>query len=356
MPKLVQDWAPLTLSFIPPRLPHREKEVKRIADFATRPAAEMNPGALVVDGLTGTGKTAVVRWVLGRLGIPTAYVSGEGRSAYAALVELAAQIAGTPRTGGRGAAELVTALAASIRGSHGFVVIDEVDRIKESPRGYRLEYLLASLLRMEGLSTVLVTNKLTWEEENIPVDLKPFVLGRVRFKPYTASQLFDILKERAEMALTPGSWDDSVLQLIAARAAQEGGSAKEAVSLLYSACQLADPHGRLEEEHVMRALELKEVSRVEEILSELPLHAKLTMQALLSLGGSALSSDLYRRYVRLAREAWRIEPLSRPSFGQILSDLERNWLIELKETRRRGRPYLVRMTVDRDVVTRVLEL
>ncbi|MDK2463551.1 MAG: hypothetical protein QI223_02085 [Candidatus Korarchaeota archaeon] len=64
---VVRDWAPLDLDYVPPRLLHRDGELRRIRDALAR-ASRAPKGGMVVEGFTGTGKTAAVRYTLRALG------------------------------------------------------------------------------------------------------------------------------------------------------------------------------------------------------------------------------------------------------------------------------------------------
>jgi len=59
------------------------------------------------------------------------------------------------------------------------------------------------------------------------------------FPPYGRHQLFQILKQRAEMALYPGAVDDDVLYRIAEKA-EPVGSARYAIDLLAESASLAE--------------------------------------------------------------------------------------------------------------------
>ena len=82
---------------------------------------------------------------------------------------------------------------------------------------------------------------------------------------YTATELADILWDRARQALRPGAVDDGVVGLCAALAAAEHGDARRALDLLRVAAEVAEREGceRVEVEHVRRAQQLieRDVSR-----------------------------------------------------------------------------------------------
>jgi len=52
--------------YIPDELPHREDQIRKIASILAPLYREEKPNNIFIYGLTGTGKTAVVKFVLSR--------------------------------------------------------------------------------------------------------------------------------------------------------------------------------------------------------------------------------------------------------------------------------------------------
>ncbi|GAA5061620.1 hypothetical protein GCM10025751_48120 [Haladaptatus pallidirubidus] len=61
----------------------------------------------------------------------------------------------------------------------------------------------------------------------------------IHFPPYDANQLRNILKQRAEKAFRDGILDGDTIPLCSAFSAEESGSARQALKLLYKAGDLA---------------------------------------------------------------------------------------------------------------------
>jgi len=340
---IVRDWYPLSLSYLPPKLVHREKEVEKLLSFLKRPEPGIRPETLILDGPTGTGKTALVRWVLLRHGLEFAYVSAQMRNVYQMLLELAHQITGRQVKVGYPTSQIVRMIEG--REGHKIIVIDEIDRCQErDPK--KVDGLLALLMRMEGSSLILITNKMDWAETFIAPDLEPYIGSRVRLTHYKAPELYDILRQRAELALEPGSWEDEALRYIAASVAQTSGSAKEAIELLAKACKVAGE--RLTADAVKGVMREAEIQEMREVISSYPLHHKLILAELVE-AGKLKSSELYRRYVDRARRMG-IKPLTKTPFLRILSDLSVDDVISLRKTGSRGSPYMVRLSVPRELL------
>jgi len=83
----------------------------------------------------------------------------------------------------------------------------------------------------------------------------------IRFPPYTKDQIYEILRDRAQAALMPGTYNDEVLEMIAdvtgASGGNEGrGNAKQAIEILWKSALTAQQRGsrRILPEHVRYAV------------------------------------------------------------------------------------------------------
>jgi cell division control protein 6 len=136
------------------------------------------------------------------------------------------------------------------------------------------------------VSIVGISNDLMFKEQLDPRVLSSLSEEEVVFPPYTATELADILWDRARQALRPGAVDDGVVGLCAALAAAEHGDARRALDLLRVAAEVAEREGceRVEVEHVRRAQQLIERGRVKEVVSSLPLHSRIVLLAVYVCG------------------------------------------------------------------------
>jgi cell division control protein 6 len=82
-----------------------------------------------------------------------------------------------------------------------------------------------------------------FKEQLDPRVLSSLSEEEVVFPPYTATELADILWDRARQALRPGAVDDGVVGLCAALAAAEHGDARRALDLLRVAAEVAEREG-----------------------------------------------------------------------------------------------------------------
>ncbi|MHA1764298.1 MAG: AAA family ATPase, partial [Promethearchaeota archaeon] len=66
-PKIFQRREALETSYVPEELPHRDKEIKKIAELTACALMGDAPSSFLCYGMTGTGKTATVRHVSQKL-------------------------------------------------------------------------------------------------------------------------------------------------------------------------------------------------------------------------------------------------------------------------------------------------
>lgn len=185
-------------------------------------------------------------------------------------------------------------------------VLDEVDAIGDD------DNILYELPRCNDngnvpidqtkIGVIGISNKFTFRD-NLSARVKDSLCDEeIHFPPYDATQLGNILRQRAEKAFVDGVLGDSVIPLIAAMAGQESGSARQALKLLFKAGDLA--RGRedevVTEDHVREAEPKVKQSQVKNELESIPTQSHLTLYALLTLERQdnlpAKSSDIYEIY------------------------------------------------------------
>ncbi len=330
--------------YVPDTLPHREKELRRLAEVLAPALRGEKPGNAFLYGLTGTGKTAVARHVLLRLesrareigvAVKGIYVNVRQRETPYRVVAAIAEGIGlrVPFTG-LSVGEVYERVMKKVSRLGGvyIIVLDEIDFLSKRSGGQDLLYRLTRANQDLGgrawISLVGITNSLSFVES-----LEPRVrssLGEVElvFQPYTAPQLRDILEERAREAFNPGVLSEGVVPLCAALAAREHGDARRALDLLRVAGEIAERRGdpMVTEEHVYAARVEIERDRVGEVVRGLPLHAKLVLLAIIRLqesrGGRSVSTgEVYEEYKRLAAELG-LEHVTLRRVSGILSELD----------------------------------
>src|SRR3990170_3861070 len=246
-------------SYIPERLPHREHHIEQLAQILVPALRGERPSNVLIFGKTGTGKTAVVK-----------YIGNEFKKADAArmvhYLYLNCEIVDTPYGvlqgignrfvenfnqripfTGLSTDRVYTLLTEKLDEEKRIVIIvlDEIDKIV-TKNGDDILYQLLKInddLSRARVSLIGISNDLKFTEYLDPRVRSRLSDEKMVFPPYNAEELRDILTERARLAFDNGAAPEAALSLIAALAAQEHGDARSALDLLRVSAELAERNG-----------------------------------------------------------------------------------------------------------------
>jgi len=248
------------------------------------------------------------------------------------------------------------------------IVLDEIDAIGED------DYILYELPRSDPqgvrLSIIGITNDLQFRE-NLDGDVRSS-LGEdeVKFDPYDANQLRNILARRAEGALRDTYFrddkrdfthlesevvSDDAIPLAAALGAQDTGDAREAIRLFFRAARFVDDRGEstITEAHVREAREFLEQKAVESGIRTLPQQKLLALMSTtwhISKGESSVATTpIYTQYKKMC-EVEDITPLSNRRFRDRLNDLSDSNILTKTQGRGRGKQNRYGLAVDVETV------
>lgn len=362
----------LRSDYVPTALPHRTEHIKAVGNVLATVLRPVKPSNLFIYGKTGTGKTAVCRYVFNRLssavaekGFDIRFVYINCRLAgteYRVLSELcAAAGVAVPFTGvSKGELFRRFQTAASRLNSSFVVCLDEVDALVKAFGDDLLYELTRSSIGSGWVSLVGISNDLLFKEQLDPRVLSSLSEEEVVFQPYTATELADILRERARAALRPGAVGEDVVRLCAALAAAEHGDARRAIDLLRVSAEVAEREGaeRIEEQHVRRAQSLIEKGRVKEVISSLPLHSRLVLLAVYTVSrksSETTSGTLYNTY-REYCVSLGLDPLTDRRVSTLVSELDMLGIVacDLVSYGRHGRTRRIKPTIPFDEVVEIL--
>lgn len=328
--------------YVPDALPHRDEQIHRLGAIVAPALTGSKISNVFVYGKTGTGKTAVARFVLSHLerraadtGAPIriSYVNCRlAGTNYRVLAELCrARSVNVPFTG-LASGEVLDRFRNSIIGGKRslVVVLDEIDALVKRQRDDNLLYELTRInesLKGSWVGIVGISNDLHFKDLLDPRVLSSLSEEELVFRPYLADELYDILLARAKSAFLPNALLDPALRLCAALAAGEHGDARRALDLLRVAAELAEREGgaTVDEDHVRLAQQKIEADRVDEALKSLPLHSKVVLVAT-HLASSriqegAVTGDVYDVYKELCGVT-NVEPLTQRRVSGLLNELD----------------------------------
>ena len=360
--------------YVPEELPHRDKQILRLGGVLAPALAGFRPSNVFIYGLTGTGKTAVTKYVLRRLTVKAdkrvvyAYVNCRQVSTnYRVLAELVRSLGRSVPFTGLSTTEVLKRFVETLERSRRImiVVLDEVDYLVKKSGDSILYYLtrLNTDLRLSKLSVIGITNDLRFTEYLDPRVKSSLGEEELVFPPYTSSELRDILMMRAREAFYPGVLEDGVIPLCAAIAAKQNGDCRLALDLLLKAAEIAerDVKSKVTEDDVRRAQREIEKNLAVDVIRSMPLHVKLVLLAVFLMERERFrnitTGELYNKYKELALKL-RIDPVTQRRVSEIINELDMLGLVnaQVVSMGRYGRTKRIKLSVsDRCVMEGLYE-
>jgi cell division control protein 6 len=350
------DAEPLDDSYEPEDIRERDKELEKY-QRALQPIIDNRPiSNIFLYGKTGTGKTVATKFMLSHLRsdateyndieLSTVWVSCENlSSSYQVAVTLANELResqGQDRisTTGHSQQRVFDILyeALDTLGGTVVIVLDEIDNIGHSddilyglPRARSNGYV-------DNVRPVIVgiSNDFQFRDNLSPKVKDTLAEKEILFRPYDANQLRSILHPRSKKAFNDGVLTDEVVPLCAAFAAQDTGSARQAIRLLREAGELAQAldSDTVEENHVRDAQDELEKNQLYEGMQELTTQGHAVLCALAyhqALNNVPVRSrELYERYVQIC-DRLDTDSVSERRVRDHLSDLNMLGLISVYE-------------------------
>ena len=369
--RIFKDREILRHDYVPENLPHREDQIRFLGEIVAPVLKGARCSNILIYGKTGTGKTAVVKYVLNKLSqkaiecaspvefcyVNCRWVGTEYRVLSALCYALGVKVPFT----GLALGEVFDRFRKGLDTRNGvfIAVLDEIDALVKT-RGDTLLYELTRVnetLHLGKTSIVGISNDLRFKDFLDPRVLSSLSEEETVFRPYDAAELRDILLDRAKPAFLDGVLSNSALSLCAALAAAEHGDARRALDLLRVAGELTEREGAkiITEEHIRRAETRIEHDRVVEALKNLPAHSKLVLFGVYLLVKAniarAITGEIYEIYCELCEQAG-LTPLTQRRVSGLINELDVLGLLntQVVSMGRYGRTKKIRLGVPRSII------
>ncbi len=369
-------------TFMPDILPHRDREIDNLASILVPALRDETPSNVFIYGKTGTGKTAVTKFIgrelltkgsqIGKK-VNFIYINCEVVDThYRVLQNIANHFINDwderiPFTGWP-TDEVYSKLKIMIEKHGGVIVIilDEVDKLKGDEVLYNLSRINTELKNAK-VSIVGLSNDLKFTEFLDPRVKSSLGEENMIFPPYDAGELQDILNQRVEIALKPDCVDSDVVPLCSALAAQEHGDARRALDLLRMSAELADraKSPKITKKHVRLAQNKIEIDRIIEVVRTLPTQSKIILLAIIfqdkhnkkmDTTGAITTGEVYEIYKDLCKRT-RTDRLTQRRVADLISELDMLGIITARviSKGRYGRTRDIKISSSSEDIMNILE-
>lgn len=366
--KLFKDREVLRHDYLPEKLPHREDQIRLLGSTVAPVLKDARCSNIFIYGKTGTGKTAVTKYVLSHLEskakeygakVKFCYINCRMTgSEYRVFASLSQSIGLTIPFTGLSVGEVFDRFRLGLDQSHiiFIIILDEVDALIKD-RGDSFMYELTRInetLTKSKVSIIGISNDLRLKEFLDPRVFSSLSEEELVFRPYDAGELRNILFERSKLAFQNGVLSESALSISSALAAAEHGDARRALDLLRVAGEVAERQNAqtVNEEHVRQAEKHIEHNRVIETLKNLTLHSKLVLLSVYHLNkSSATTGEIYDIYNELCGEMG-LGLLTQRRLGTLINELDSMGLVNAKVVSmgRYGRTKKIRLEISRSII------
>jgi cell division control protein 6 len=352
-------------AYMPPVLIGRDEQIEELAYHMTPIFQKGVPNNALIFGSTGCGKTATTQYVLSALdeellcepvGVNIVHVCFSCKEVYttnAILYKLIQFL--DPDTeikrSGYSMDYYYDALYSLMNSQNKsmIVVLDEIDFIKKYDVLYSFSRAISSgkftgnrFIRIIGIS-----NSRKFENKLDPRILSSVGFEKYRFPSYSMDNIYHILKNRIDLALTPGSTDDDTILVCAQESAKTGGDIRKALNVLQTAARTAEREGanKITVEHIKDAEERVQSTNIINAVLELPLHHRIVLMSILKFKNNkkySTTGNITSMYESLCKKIGE-----KPSVRQTVTD----WITSLDM-----QGYITAVTVNKGGKTRMISV
>jgi cell division control protein 6 len=372
--QLFKDREVLRHDYIPNNLPHREDQIRLLGATVAPVLKNARCSNIFIYGKSGSGKTAVAKFVLSHLeskakeygaSVKFCYLNCRlANSEYRIFANLSQSIGVSIPFTGLSVGEVSDRFRIGLDSSKTLfiVVLDEIDSLIKS-RGDGILYELTRInetLSKSKVSIIGISNDLRLKDFLDPRVFSSLSEEEMVFRPYNANELRNILFERSKLSFNEGSISESAISIASALAAAEHGDARRALDLLRVAGEVAERNGSnlITDVHVREAEKHIEHNRVVDALKNLTLHSKLVLLSVhLLRKRSATTGEIYDLYNELCGELG-VGLLTQRRLGTLINELDAMGLLNAKVVSmgRYGRTKKIRSEISRTLIKDVFSV
>lgn len=324
---IIKDTTPLSEDYIPTGFPGRGEQEQTLLNNLLPSLIKDKPFHTWVHGPPGSGKSSVVKSVLGKLeehGFKTVYVNGWSAQTFFSVLDTILDELRALVGEKREIAFKFERLNRIAKENLLVIALDEVDQIFLKERNAALY----NLFRLQNTGIICLSNS-----RAAFLALDPRVCSRfqpyfLEFPAYSEKQLVGILQERAERSLEPESWCKKDLERIG-RSVE--GDARIAIQALRVASYAADKQmaSHIRTVDIKKGLRKSSELRKRYVLKSLSEHHRL-LYKIVKDAQQITSAEIWKKYQAQACKKG-LKPMARRTFNHYKQYLVRNRLLEERQ-------------------------
>jgi len=344
--RIFKDERILSPEYLPELLPHRESQVKQIADNLFPASQGRPPQDMFIFGKPGVGKTASLKFVFRQFEeysdrIKTVYINTwDYNTSHAILTKLVLELEFFVQRRGLSKDEIIERLVEALKKTKKSLIVclDEVDQLIKRDESALYDILRLNQYVDNPIGLIMITNYRDILGKIEPRTRSSLSVEEIEFKSYTLQEIKDILNERCKYAFHPGCLEEGVILLCANHAVNRGGDVRIGLECLRKAARICEQENsnKIKVDYIKKVL--KETGQVKlKIMKEKLKGVDENIIELLSDVDKISSTELHKEYVE--------------KFGQItqfglrkhIKHLEDIGILKVAKSREvtRGRKYFI---------------
>lgn len=361
---------------VPGTIPHREDKIKQIAKIIAPALRGQRVSNIFIYGTVGTGKTVSVKYATSELGkldcphekVKTIYINCKMKNVsdteYRLLAELSRCLGREVPATGLPTDHIYRTFFEELdtKDRSVILILDEIDALVKKI-GDGILYNLTRInqdLNKAKLSIIGISNDISFTEALDPRVKSSLSEEEIIFPPYNATQLKDILNQRAGEAFSRGVLAHGVISKCAALAAQEHGDARRALDLLRIAGEIVERGGgfKITTEHVDMAESKLDLDRTVEVVRAQPKQSQAVLSGIIKLSEDKhekiQTGDVFSIYERICLENG-LKVLTQRRVSDLIGELDMLGIINVRviSRGRYGRTREIRTGLSGNVLDKV---
>jgi len=342
--KIFKNEEALSPEYLPELLPHREQQIKHLAENLLPATEKRMPQNTFVFGSPGVGKTASTRFVFREFGdysgVKAIYINcWEYNTINSIFTKISLEIGAFVQRRGLGKDEILERLIESCNKLERSLVVclDEVDQLIFNDGTALYDLLRLNQYIKIPIGLVFISNNQFVFAEVDPRVKSSLNIEEIEFKSYSLEEMRDIIQERTNLAFI--SVESAVVLLAANHAVQNGGDVRVGLECLMKAGRLAEKENseKLKVSHIKEILPSVRPVKPEILKERINLDEKTILQ-IVNEKRKVYTDELYSIYSKSMEY-----PVSERRFRDFLKHLSEVGLVKIIDRKRgvRGKKRIV---------------